>query len=41
MKELNTVVEDIYSTLKPLSQNEAIPIDPKLLDDLGESLKRT
>ena len=39
MKELNTVVEDIYSTLKPLSQSEAIPIDPKLLDDLGESLK--
>lgn len=39
MKQLNTVVEDIYSTLQPLSNNKAVPIDPKMLDDLGEAVK--
>ena len=39
MKNLNTLVEDIYSTLEPLSQNKAISIDEDMLNDLGESLK--
>lgn len=39
MKHLDTLVEDIYSTLAPLNNNKGLEIDPEMLDELGEAFK--
>lgn len=39
MKHLDTLVEDIYSTLTPLNNNKGLEIDPEMLDELGEAFK--
>ena len=39
-KQLDTLVEDIYSSLSYLSNNEPLDIDDVLIDQVGESIKK-
>ena len=39
-KNLDTLVEDIYSKLAPLSNGGALDLDDSLIEEFGESIKK-
>ena len=39
MKNLSTLIKDIYAALNPLTKGEAIAITDKQIDEFGESIK--
>ena len=39
MKEVSTVVDDIYKLLEPLCSGESIDIPNDAIEDLGENIK--
>ena len=39
-KNLDTLVEDIYSELAPLSNGGALDLGDSLIEELGESIKK-
>ena len=40
LKSLDNLIEDIYTSLTPLSGDEALDIDDSLIDEVGESIKK-
>ena len=39
MKKLDTLVEDIYSTLAVLGEGEALDVSEEVLDEFGNAMK--